>query len=117
LADKGSSKQGKAHVSKVIERFEAKYIPEPNSGCWIWLGTMSNRSRAMVTVGRKKTTAARVAYQLFRGVFPQQLHVLHRCDNPLCVNPGHLWLGTHSDNMRDMHGKGRHPNNGPRRAA
>jgi HNH endonuclease len=87
----------------ITEQFELNYIPEPNSGCWLWLGGHS-RNRAVYL----QTTAARVSWKLYIGLIPIGLDVLHRCDNPLCVNPDHLFVGTHSDNMVDMVKKDRH---------
>lgn len=93
-----------------ITRFEDKYIPEPNSGCWIWLGA-TWRSRGGIR-GRFFSSGAwklahRSAYEILVGAIPAGLLVCHRCDTPLCVNPDHLWLGTHNDNMADMAAKGR----------
>ena len=61
--------------------------------------------------GKKIRKGHRVAYEAFVGQIPDGAFVLHRCDNPLCVNPEHLWLGNNADNMRDMESKGRakHP--------
>jgi len=89
--------------------FEAKYIPEPNCGCWLWTGATNSRGRGSVGIpgSRQTITAHRLAYLLFRGPIPDGLHVLHSCDMPLCVNPDHLFLGTHQDNMDDCRAKGR----------
>ena len=87
----------------LAERFEQKYVPEPNSGCWLWVSTHS-RGRAMIWEP-PMTTAARVSWQLHKGQIPMGLQVLHRCDTPMCVNPEHLFLGTRSDNMWDMSAK------------
>lgn len=77
--------------------------PEPNSACWLWLGFTDD-----LGYGRLRTTTAhRAAYRLLIAPIPKGLHVLHRCDTRCCINPAHLFLGTHQDNMRDMAEKGR----------
>lgn len=91
----------------ILERFESKYIPEPNSGCWLWLGSKTLTGYGYFRVGNKMKRAHRVSFELFKGNIPGNLYVLHACDNPSCVNPNHLSLGTQKDNMRDMIGKGR----------
>lgn len=101
-------------IQTLLQRFEANYIPEPNSGCWIWLGPINSEPRATVHYLGRQDQAARVSYALYRGAIPQGMCVCHFCDTPLCVNPDHLWLGTRSDNMRDMYAKGRHARNGSR---
>lgn len=85
--------------------FDERYIPEPMSGCWLWLGGVSYPAGyGRMTRGQY---AHRVSYEIHRGAVPRGLHVLHRCDNRICVNPDHLFVGTRSDNMRDMMAKGR----------
>ena len=97
-----------------IVRFERNYIPEPNSGCWLWLGwacpTTAKRHdvRPYLHVNGKKTAAYRFAYATFRGPIPSGMMVCHSCDVSLCVNPDHLFLGTNSDNQQDSLRKGRH---------
>lgn len=90
------------------DAFEARFIPEPNSGCWLWFGMEQQGRRYGLFCWKQKTVKAhRAAWSIYRGDIPDGLHVLHRCDNPPCVNPDHLFLGTHQDNMRDCSEKGR----------
>lgn len=85
----------------------ARVGPRPDSGCWMWLG--SDQGKGYGNVGHEGRTqrAHRVSYKLFVGPIPDGLHVLHKCDVRLCVNPDHLFLGTNADNVRDMVEKGR----------
>lgn len=91
------------------ERFERYVLPEPNSGCWLWIGSDDNKGYGKFSIKGKTTKAHRASYELYKGCIPIGLHVLHVCDNPICVNPDHLFLGTHSDNMKDRQTKGRNP--------
>jgi len=87
----------------------SSYIHEtPN--CWEWLGTKRNGYGRFNYKG-KKWSAHRLAYRIYKGEFDESLDICHTCDNPGCVNPRHLFIGTHIDNMRDMRNKGRSPNN------
>ena len=82
----------------------------PIGGCWLWTGTKWKSGYGYFRKDKKIQTAHRYFYSLYKGNFDPNLCVLHVCDNPSCVNPEHLFLGTHTDNMRDMTAKGRHRN-------
>lgn len=75
--------------------------------CWIWTGTKHKLGYGQFCVGKKTWKTHRLSWLLNNGFLPETMDVLHTCDNPPCVNPEHLWIGTHSENMRDMIGKGR----------
>lgn len=78
-----------------------------SDGCWEWLGRRQNNKYGSHTFYGRDWLAHRLAYQLLKGDVSPDLDVCHHCDNPICVNPDHLFLGTHLDNMRDMVRKGR----------
>lgn len=87
-------------------RFWDKVSPEPNSGCWLWTGSVAPGGYGQFWLG-KLHRCTRLVFAHLLEVDPGEMHVLHRCDNPPCCNPDHLRLGSHSDNMLDMHAKGR----------
>jgi len=92
----------------IIERFEAKYEPEPTTGCWLWTAGRDRFGYGQFTFpGNQHVLAHRASYMLFIGPIPDGMCVLHHCDTPPCVNPSHLWLGTNDQNMADMAMKGR----------
>jgi hypothetical protein len=96
-------------MTNLPERFWSKVAKSAGpDACWLWTASLNNGYGAYsLSVGRN-ALAHRIAYEDAAGPIPQGAHVLHRCDNPRCVNPAHLFLGTHSDNVRDMVTKRRH---------
>ena len=89
-----------------IERFHKKYIKQED-GCWIWTGGTRPNHRG-IFYGRhwneygKAEGSHRFSYRIYKGKIPKGMYVCHTCDTPLCVNPEHLFIGTHKDNMEDM---------------
>lgn len=93
-----------------IEEFERRYIPEPNSGCWLWLAGINPSTG----YGRFYTGvdtciyAHKFSYQFFKGIIPKGRMLRHRCDVKSCVNPDHLLIGTALDNSKDAVERGLH---------
>jgi len=77
------------------------------SGCWIWDGQKNHKGYGFIDVNGKQWMTHRYSYHINNGAIAKGLHVCHKCDTPSCINPSHLFLGTHRDNMRDMVEKGR----------
>lgn len=79
----------------------------PGAHCWEWAGSLNNQGYGQISVGGRPRLAHRVAWEHMRGEVPAGLLVCHHCDNPQCVRPSHLFLGTHHDNTHDALAKGR----------
>ena len=93
-------------MRSVKDRFESKIAYESMSGCWLWTASLDCQGYGYFFFN-KTEKAHRVSYKLYNGPIPEGLSVCHKCDVPSCVNPDHLWLGTHKDNERDKIAKGR----------
>jgi hypothetical protein len=92
----------------IEERFWSKVIPEPNTGCWLWLACIGNHGYGLFTPKHGvQLLAHRAAWEFANGRPAGDLHVLHQCDHRPCCNPDHLHLGTPADNMREASERGR----------
>lgn len=89
----------------IVDRFHA--LVDKSGDCWEWTGNKNMLGYGMIWYDGKNIRAHRVSYLIFNGDLSDNLFVCHKCDNPSCVNPSHLFLGTSKDNMRDMIKKGR----------
>jgi hypothetical protein len=93
----------------IKERLEKYSIPEPNSGCYLWVGRYSRDGYGQVYYKGTQARAHRVAYLEHKEDIPEGTQVCHACDVPICINPSHLFLGTHKVNHEDCTRKGRRP--------
>lgn len=98
----------------LAERLDHYSIPEPNSGCWLWCGSVTRGGYGHLNVAlpgsraRRAHPAHRLSWIAHQGPIPTGLWILHKCDVRSCINPDHLFVGTHAENMADMVAKGRH---------
>jgi hypothetical protein len=93
---------------RMVARFEEKFTK--SDGCWVWNRCKNKNGYGWFSTGKyTKVKAHRLAWIMARGTIPGGLHVCHTCDNPPCVNPDHLFLGTQLQNIHDCRDKGRVP--------
>lgn len=96
-----------AEFKKHKIRFENGYVVNENTGCWEWVHAKTIEGYGHFGFFGKRGKAHRFSWELYNGKIPKGILVCHSCDNPSCVNPEHLWLGTDADNARDKVAKNR----------
>lgn len=102
-------KQVQYHGLTEEQRFLKRVEVKSKDECWNWTGSQNQKlwhGQWRNKAGQIELTH-RAAWRMFKCEVPEGMCVLHKCDNPICVNPSHLWIGTQSDNCRDMWAKGR----------
>jgi hypothetical protein len=105
-SDFNVSKRKQFHCSEAC-RFCERVLFADADECWTWQGARHGKGYGHFKMGKLIAKAHRTAYELFWGPIPDGMQVLHTCDNPPCVNPKHLFLGTNNDNLQDRQRKGR----------
>lgn len=91
----------------LIDRLFIRAMPEPNSGCWLWMEYTDRHGYGITHLTGQRQLAHRASWSAANGPIPDGLDVLHSCDQRCCINPDHLRVGTDLDNSRDMIARGR----------
>lgn len=99
-------------VTPLAVRFDRNV--QKGDGCWLWTGKKRADGYGEIEHGKRILKAHRVSLEMTGVTIPRGAEVCHHCDNPSCVNPAHLFVGSHTDNMRDMAAKGRAQPSGAR---
>lgn len=94
-------------LQKAKNRFENKFEVKGESECWLWEASTFPNGYGQFLFEGKSHGAHRISFLMYSGIIPDGLQVCHSCDNPPCVNPSHLFLGTNQDNCQDKKDKGR----------
>jgi len=92
------------------ERFWARVERGTGDSCWLWTGSKTPKGYGHMRINGKNVYVHRLSYQIHHGPIPDKIEVCHTCDNPPCINPSHLFLGTHAENIEDSKKKGRRIN-------
>lgn len=101
-------------IVSIKERLKKHVKIDPKTSCWNWCDSSTN-DYGRLRIKRRNYKTHRLSYELYVSSIPGNLLVCHKCDNRKCINPEHLFLGTHSDNAEDMFLKNRHPRKGKAR--
>ncbi len=97
--------KGQAYDESLKKRILRNY--EEVNGCWNWKKYKNSLGYGIINVKGKIHLAHRISWQIFKGEIPESLLICHTCDNPSCINPNHLWMGTNKENQEDMFKKNR----------
>jgi hypothetical protein len=100
------------HITSIEERFWRSVNKDGVNGCWEWMRPPDSSGYGQIEIGRRTERGTirvhRLSWEIHHGIIPEGQWVLHKCDNRICVNPSHLFLGDNLANMMDMNQKGRH---------